>query len=49
MNPRELVIMLAFILFIFWIGIAPTGFFGLMDSSVAKLVSDLGTAVIAMP
>ena len=44
-NTRELAIMLAFLLFIFWIGIAPAGYFGLMDSSVAELVSNFGTAV----
>jgi NADH-quinone oxidoreductase subunit M len=49
LNVRELVIMLAFILFIFWIGIAPTPYFNLMDSSVSQLVSDIGSSVIAMP
>ncbi len=46
-NRRELVIFLAFLLFIFWIGIAPSGYFALIDSSVAKLVSDLGPAIMA--
>jgi NADH-quinone oxidoreductase subunit M len=49
MNTRELVIMLSFLLFIIWIGIAPAGYFGLMDSSVAELVQNLGTAVVAGP
>lgn len=49
LNVRELVIMLAFILFIFWIGIAPTPYFNLMDSSVSQLVSDISSSVIAMP
>jgi len=49
LNRRELVIMLAFILFIFWIGIAPSGYFALMDSSVAALVNEIGASVIAMP
>jgi NADH-quinone oxidoreductase subunit M len=49
LNRRELAIMLAFLLFIFWIGIAPSGYFALMDSSVAKLVSDVGTAVVSLP
>ncbi len=49
LNRRELVIMLAFILFIFWIGIAPTGFFALIDASVTALVADLSASVIAMP
>lgn len=48
-NRRELVIMLAFILFIFWIGIAPSGYFALIDTSVASLVSDLSASVVAMP
>jgi len=49
LNKRELVIMLAFILFIFWIGIAPSGYFALIDTSVAELVSELGASVVAMP
>ena len=48
-NRRELAIMLAFILFIFWIGIAPSGYFALIDTSVASLVSDLSASVVAMP
>lgn len=48
LNARELAIMLAFILFIFWIGIAPAAYFGLMDSSVAELVNDLSGAVLAL-
>lgn len=49
MNVRELAIMLAFILFIFWIGIAPSGYFALINTSVSQLVSDIGLNVIAMP
>lgn len=49
LNRRELAIMLAFLLFIFWIGIAPSGYFGLMDSSVAKLVSNVAPAMAALP
>ena len=49
LNVRELVIMLAFILFIFWIGIAPTPYFNLMDTSVSQLVSDISSSVVAMP
>jgi NADH-quinone oxidoreductase subunit M len=48
LNGRELAIMLAFIFFIFWIGIAPAAYFGLMDSSVAELVSDLSSTVLAL-
>ena len=47
LNRRELAIMLAFILFIFWIGIAPSGWFELMDSSVASLVEHVNGAVVA--
>lgn len=39
-NRSELAIMLAFIIFIVWIGIAPGGFFNAMDASVQAL-SDL--------
>ncbi len=39
LNAGQLVIMLSFLLFIFWIGIAPSGFFSLIDASVADLVS----------
>jgi NADH-quinone oxidoreductase subunit M len=44
-SKRELFIMLAFLLFIFWIGIAPSGYFGLMDSTVATLVQNIGPIV----
>ena len=44
-SKRELFIMLAFLLFIFWIGIAPSGYFGLMDSTVAALVQSIGPIV----
>jgi NADH-quinone oxidoreductase subunit M len=49
MNRRELAIMLSFLLFIFWIGIAPAGYFALMDSSVAQLVSEVGSVLVALP
>ncbi|MCA9934970.1 MAG: NADH-quinone oxidoreductase subunit M [Ardenticatenaceae bacterium] len=50
MNGRELTIMLAFLLFIFWIGIAPAAYFALMDSTVAKMVADIVSAgALAMP
>ncbi len=50
LNIGQLVIMLSFLLFIFWIGVAPSGFFGLMDSSVASLVNDIASSTaIAMP
>lgn len=48
LNGGQLAIMLSFLLFIFWIGIAPSGFFGLIDSSVAELVASIaeGAAVV---
>lgn len=48
-NKGELAIMLAFLLFIFWIGIAPSGYFALMDASVAELVKTVGSAVASLP
>ena len=48
MNRGELAIMLSFLLFIFWIGIAPSLYFHLMDSSVSALVSHLSSAVVAL-
>jgi NADH-quinone oxidoreductase subunit M len=47
LNRGELLIMLSFILFIFWIGIAPSAYFALMDASVAELVSDVGSTIVA--
>ena len=48
MNRGELVIMLSFLLFIFWIGIAPSLYFHLMDSSVSALVSHLSSTLMAL-
>ncbi|HEX6383165.1 MAG TPA: NADH-quinone oxidoreductase subunit M [Anaerolineae bacterium] len=45
----QLAIMLSFLLFVFWIGIAPAGYFALMDSTVSELVSYIGATVVAMP
>jgi len=47
-NGREKAIFAAFLLFIFWIGIAPSVYFALMDSSVVALVKDLGSAALFM-
>ena len=49
LSPRELGIMLAFLLFIFWIGIAPAGYFALMDTTVAELVSSINSTIVVMP
>jgi NADH-quinone oxidoreductase subunit M len=46
-NKGELAIMLSFILFIVWIGLAPSGFFRLMDTTVATLVNDIQSTVVA--
>ncbi len=48
-NRRELLIFLAFLLFIFWIGIYPQPYFSLMDTSVGDLVNSLSSAVVAIP
>jgi NADH-quinone oxidoreductase subunit M len=48
MNRFELGIMLAFLVFIFWIGIAPAAYFHLMDSSVNELVANISQAVLAL-
>ncbi len=47
-NRRELAIFLAFLLFIFWIGIYPNPYFEVMESSVERLVGSVGSAVMAM-
>ncbi|GAB4264620.1 MAG: NADH-quinone oxidoreductase subunit M [Candidatus Promineifilaceae bacterium] len=47
LNPRELAIMLAFLLFVIWIGVAPSGYFNLMHSSVGELVASVGTMLVA--
>ncbi len=44
LNPGQLAIMISFLVFIIWIGVAPSGFFGLMDSSVANLVANISSA-----
>ena len=47
LNRGELAIMLAFLLFIIWIGVAPAGYFDLMDSTVSQLVTDIGSMIVA--
>jgi NADH-quinone oxidoreductase subunit M len=44
LNGRELAIFVAFLIFIFWIGIAPAVYFALMDPSVNSLVDGLNAA-----
>lgn len=48
-DGRELAIMLGFLLFIVWIGVAPAGYFNLMDSSVADLVQSIQSAIAVVP
>lgn len=48
-NWGQLAIILSFVLFIVWIGVAPSGYFGLMDNTVAALVESIGGTVVAMP
>jgi NADH-quinone oxidoreductase subunit M len=48
-NGRELAVFIAFLVFIVWIGIYPSPFFKLMDGTVARMVSSLGTAVAGIP
>jgi len=49
LDRGELAIMLSFLLFIVWIGVAPSGYFNLMDTKVAQLVADIAAAATAMP
>lgn len=48
MSRLELGVMLAFLLFIFWIGIAPSAYFHLMDGTVEALVANISQAVLAL-
>ena len=47
LNVGELAIMLSFLLFIIWIGVAPSGYFDLMNGTVSRLVADIGSVLIA--
>jgi NADH-quinone oxidoreductase subunit M len=44
LTPREIIILVPLLVLIFWIGLYPRPFFGLMSSSVSQLVEFLGTA-----
>jgi NADH-quinone oxidoreductase subunit M len=48
-NPRELAVFIAFLVFIVWIGIAPQPYFDLMATKVTALVDSLTTTVAALP
>ncbi len=47
-NRRELFIMLAFLLFIFWIGIYPSPYFNVMQSTVTGLLDNMSQAVVVL-
>jgi NADH-quinone oxidoreductase subunit M len=46
-NVREVVVLVPLIVLIFWIGLFPSPFFGLMGASVDKLVASIGTVALA--
>ena len=48
LNRRELAILLAFLVLIFWIGIAPSPYFKLMSSTVSALVTNINSAVLTL-
>lgn len=48
-NWGQLAIILSFLLFIVWIGVAPSGYFGLMNDTVAALIESIGGTIVAMP
>jgi NADH-quinone oxidoreductase subunit M len=48
-NWGQLAIILSFLLFIVWIGVAPSGYFGLMNDTVAALLESIGGTIVAMP
>ena len=45
-NKRELAIFIAFLIFIIWIGVQPSPYFNLMDSTVSTLVNDISSTVM---
>jgi NADH-quinone oxidoreductase subunit M len=47
LSGLELAIMLSFLLFIIWIGVAPNGYFDLMEGTVSQLVTDIGSVLVA--
>ncbi|MGH2605051.1 MAG: complex I subunit 4 family protein, partial [Anaerolineales bacterium] len=49
LTRREVLTLAPLLVLIFWIGLYPAPFFGLMSASVDKLVAGLQTAALAMP
>jgi len=46
-NLREIIIMVPLLILIFWIGLYPDPFFGLMDASVENLLANLQSVAVA--
>lgn len=47
-NNRDLFVMICFLVFIFWIGIAPSVFFNLMDATVVGLLDNMSNAAVVL-
>ena len=47
LSPREIVIFAPLCVVVMWMGVYPMSFLGVMDASVAKLISDYHTALDA--
>ena len=48
LNGREIAILVPLVLLIFWIGLYPAPFFGLIDPSVGQLVTQMGESALAL-
>jgi NADH-quinone oxidoreductase subunit M len=47
LNPREIAVLIPIVVLIFWIGLYPAPFFGLMGGSVGELVQRFGALAVA--